>query len=103
MGAAVAVLIAKERHIVDAFERRGATTVERGCTPDEVGVETGRGAWRRLRERSVVRETSPGSGQFYVDLDVWNSLRRMRRRIGLAFLFLVVVMGVVVGILPLLR
>jgi hypothetical protein len=102
MGAAVAVMVARERHIVEAFERRGATTVDRACTPEEAGAETSR-AWQRLRERSVVRETSPGSGQFYVDVEVWTSLRRARRRIGLTFLFLAVAVGVVVGILPLLR
>ena len=102
MGAAVAVMIARERHIVDAFERRGATSVEHGVTPDELGAETGR-AWRRLRDRSVVRETHPGSGRFYADLDVWKSLRRARRRVASAFLFLFVVLAVILGILPSLR
>jgi hypothetical protein len=102
MGAAVAVMVARERHIVDAFERRGATSGENGATPDEVGAETGR-AWRRLRERSVVRETHPGSGRFYVDLDVWQSLRRARRRVATVLVFLIVALGFVLGILPSLR
>jgi hypothetical protein len=102
MGAAVAVMVAKERHIVDAFERYGATSMENGATPGEVGAETGQ-AWRRLRERSVVRETHQGSGRFYVDLDVWESLRRARRRVATVLLILVVLLGVVVGILTRLR
>jgi len=53
--------------------------------------------------KSAPRLAGPGSGRFYVDLDVWMSLRRARRRVATALLLLVVVLGVVVGILPSLR
>jgi hypothetical protein len=101
MGAAVAVILMKERQIVEAFERAGATTASRGRAPSELDVEPGSIGWRRLRDRAIVRESSPGTGLYYLDEEVWQATRRTRRRlvavmvtvllVGLAL----VVMGVV--------
>ncbi len=96
MGAAAAVILMKERQLVEAFERAGATSVARAGFPADIGVEPGGVGWRRLRERAVVRETSAGSGQFYLDLEVWQAVRRTRRRVGL--IVLVIVAAVLVSI-----
>jgi hypothetical protein len=101
MGAAVAVILMKERQIVAAFERAGATAASRGRAPAELDVEADGIGWRRLRDRAIVRESSPGTGLYYLDAEVWQATRRTRRRmvavaltvllVGLAL----VVMGVV--------
>jgi len=101
MGAAVAVLIAKERHIVSAFERAGALTPEQSRTPEEIGVDDQRLAWRRLREREIVRDA--GNGRYYVDLAVWEATRRLRRRMALVLLAMILLAALVPAILTVRR
>jgi hypothetical protein len=91
MGAAAAVVLMKERHIVEAFERAGATSPDRGRAPDDLNVEASGIGWRRLRERAVVRETSPDSGRYYLDIEVWQGLRRTRRRAVLIVIIVAIV------------
>ena len=90
MGAAVTVILMKERRMVEAFERAGATTAASARAPSDLGVPADGIGWRRLHERAVVRETSPGSGLYYLDEEVWAALRRMRRRLmfGMAIIAL---------------
>lgn len=95
MGAAAAVILMKERRIVEAFERAGATSPASARTPDDLGVDPHGIGWRRLRDHAVVREAIPGADRYYVDVDVWQALRRMRRRIVLA-LGLVILMAALV-------
>ena len=93
MGAsAVAVIIAKERHIVDAFRRAGATSATSAIAPGAIGVSE-RLAFRRLRQRGVLRE--PSSGIFYLDEPSWQALRATRRRLGLAFLLVALLAAIV--------
>lgn len=87
MGAAAAVVLIKERHVVDAFMRAGATSPERAASPDDLGVDlTGVGG-RRLLRRAVLREASPG--RYYLDVPSWVALRGMRRRLALVLLIIV--------------
>jgi hypothetical protein len=95
MGAAVAAILIKERRVVEAFERAGAITPARGMTPSDVGVEPYGVGWRRLHERAVVRETTPGSGLYYLDVEVWQAQRRMRRRVLLMVLIIAVALALV--------
>jgi hypothetical protein len=84
----VAVVLIKERHIVEAFELAGSTSAERAIVPGDIGVhEVGIG-WRRLRSRAIVRETHPDSGRFYLDVEVWQSVRAMRRRLVMVMIVL---------------
>jgi hypothetical protein len=101
MGAAVAVLIAKERHIVSAFERAGAVTPERSRTPEEIGVDARRLAWRRLRERAIVRDA--GDGRFYLDIEVWEANRRLRRRMAFVLLAVILLVSLVPALLTVRR
>ena len=90
--AAAAVILMRERHVVEAFERAGATSPDRAISAQDVAIdETGIG-WRRLRERAIVREAAPG--RFYLDVEVWQANRRMRRR--LVFVMLVVLLAALV-------
>jgi hypothetical protein len=81
MGAAAAVILMKERQVVEAFERAGATTARAGRSPTELAVDPDGIGWRRLRERAIVREASPGTGLYYLDVEVWQATRRTRRRV----------------------
>jgi hypothetical protein len=88
MGAAVAVILMKERQMVEAFERAGATTPTAGRSPTELDVDPNGVGWRRLRERAIVREAGAGTGLYYLDVEVWQATRRTRRRV-LAVVFIV--------------
>jgi hypothetical protein len=97
MGAAAAAVLIKERHIVDAFVRAGAVSAERARLPEDVGAHIGGIGWRRLRNRAVVREASPGEGLYYVDVEVWEATRRRQRR--MLFVVFIVVVAALVGVL----
>jgi len=94
MGAAAAAVLIKERHIVDAFIRAGAVSAERARLPEDVGADVGGLGWRRLRNRAVVREATPGAGLYYVDVEVWEATRRRRRQVLIA-IFILLIAGVV--------
>jgi hypothetical protein len=87
MGAAAAAVAIRERRMVEAFQIAGATSPDRARTADEVGVDAGSLGWRRLHNRAVIRESSPGSGRYYLDQEVWIAVRRTRMRILVIFLF----------------
>jgi hypothetical protein len=93
--AVAAVIIRKERELVELFQAAGATTPATARTLDEVGVEQ---AWplSRLRRRAIVREGAPG--RFYVDEEVWVAMRGMRQRIILTLLAVVAITGFLVWI-----
>ena len=95
MGAAAVVILMRERRIVEAFERAGATSPALARTADDVGVDPQGNDWRRLTEREVVR--SAGDGRFYLDRDVWLAVGRSRRRM-VAVLMVVVVVLLLLGL-----
>ena len=97
MGAAAAVILLKERQLVEAFERAGITSPALARTPDEIGVDPHGIGWRRLHDHAVVREAGAGSGRYYVDLEVWQALRRMRRRIVLILALVILAAALVLG------
>lgn len=72
----------------------GAVSKESAKTLESVGLHKGV-ILHRLRERAVIRETTPG--HYYVDLESWEAVRHMRRRaasvvgiLALILLFLIV-------------
>ena len=82
MGAAVAVLLIKERHIVEAMEALGVTSPAAARSIEQLGdlgIDPGGMAWRALKNRATVREAA--SGRYYVDIEVWEANRRRRKRI----------------------
>jgi hypothetical protein len=90
MGAAVAVILMKERQVVDAFTRAGATSAEHAVDPSDLAVDMTGVAARRLVEHAALRDA--GAGRFYLDVLTWEALRRQRRRI-LFVILLVMVLG----------
>ena len=93
MGAAgVAVILVRERHIVDAFRRAGAVDPRSAVVPTTIGVAE-RLAFRKLCRRAVLREAS--TGLFYLDEPSWQALRALRRRVALIGLLIVLFAAVV--------
>src|SRR5256885_15026612 len=89
MGAA-AVILARERHLMDDFVRAGATSPDHAVTPEELGVDTGGIGWRRLRDHAIVREAGGGAGRHYLGVEVRGAGHRPRLRL---LLVLVVILA----------
>jgi hypothetical protein len=87
MGAAATVIIIKERQVVDAFVRAGATSAATAVYPSDIAVDLAGVGGRRLVERAVLRDA--GGGRYYLDLLSWEALRRQRRRILFVILLLI--------------
>ena len=97
MGAAVAaVLLRREREVVEDFRAAGATSPELAQSYTAIGLGQSLGL-KRLRDRAVIREA--GAGTYYLDEEVWIAVRRTRRRIATGFLLILALflLGVVVG------
>jgi hypothetical protein len=95
--AAAAILLLRERELVDAFRAAGATEPAKAVSLTDLNVAPSI-AFHRLQRRAVLRETE--SGLFYLDEPSWQALHGMRRRliavaVGVAILVLLLtlVMG----------
>jgi len=91
--AATAIRLRREREVVDAFRRAGATSPAAARALSDLGLDDTR-VVKRLRARAVVREAAPGA--FYLDEEVWVAVRRTRQRVAfvLFFLLLIFALGV---------
>jgi hypothetical protein len=87
MGGAVTVILIKERQVVDAFARAGATSASTAVYPSDIAVDLGGVGGRRLIELAVLREAE--GGRYYLDLLSWEALRRQRRRIVFVILLII--------------
>ena len=97
MGAAVAaVLIRREKEVVDDFRVAGATSRETAQSYTAIGLGQSLGL-KRLRARAVIREAAPGT--YYLDEEVWTAVRRTRRRVATVILLILalVLLGVMLG------
>ena len=65
--------------VVDDFRAAGAISRETAQSYTTIGLGESL-ALRRLRSRAVVREAAPGT--YYLDEEVWEAVRRTRRRIA---------------------
>ncbi|HKN58087.1 MAG TPA: hypothetical protein VJV97_04495 [Gemmatimonadaceae bacterium] len=102
MGAAViaAAMRRREQEVIDDFRAAGATSPDRAQSYTAIGPGESL-AVRRLRNRAVIREASPGF--FYLDEEVWAAVRRTRQRMLTVFIALLTVLlvGVLLGIIKL--
>jgi hypothetical protein len=101
MGAAAAIVLTKERHLMEDFVRAGATSPDRAVTPEELGADPTGIGWRRLRDHAIVREAGAGSGRYYLDVEVRDAVHRTRLRFLLVLvivLALMVAFGVVASV-----
>jgi hypothetical protein len=77
--AAAAVIIRKERELVEHFQQAGALSPPSARSSSDLGVHE-RFAWQRLVERGVIREGARGT--YYLDESAWEALRRRRRSLA---------------------
>ncbi|HEY6827928.1 MAG TPA: hypothetical protein VI259_13800 [Gemmatimonadaceae bacterium] len=90
--AAAAMIIRKERELVEHFAEAGAVSPSSARSSSELGVHE-RFAWIRLVERGVIREAAPG--KYYFHEPTWVALRERRRRMALVLtIFLVALAGI---------
>jgi hypothetical protein len=87
LGAAVTIMLIKERQIVEAFIRAGATSESSALPPGDIAVDLRSVGGRRLIRGAIIRET--GDGRYYLDLLGWEALRRRRRRVLFVILLLI--------------
>jgi hypothetical protein len=98
MGAAVvaAAIRRREQEVIDDFRAAGATAPDKAQSYTAIGLGESL-ALRRLRNRAVIRESTPGV--YYLDEEVWSAVRRTRRRVaGVVILILAIMLiGILAG------
>jgi len=96
--AVAAILRRREQEVVDDFLAAGATSPATAQSYDAIGLGESL-AIRRLRNRAVLREASPGV--YYLDQESWEALRRTRRRLVVVMLSMValILLGMFLGII----
>jgi hypothetical protein len=87
MGAAAAIILRRERDIVNAYRGAGATNPERAVQPEDIGVDR-RLVFDRLVRRAVLREA--GDGRYYLDEPSWEAIAYVRRRLAIVIIMIVV-------------
>ncbi|WP_426701139.1 hypothetical protein ACPPVV_17485 [Rhodanobacter sp. Col0626] len=76
-----AVMMHRQRALVRAFERAGATSATQARSAEQLGLKPGM-AWHQLVGHAVLR--CPGEGRYFLDQANWQRLRRRRRIIAFA-------------------
>jgi hypothetical protein len=95
-GAVAAAAVRRQRIILEAFARVGATYPEGAKSLDEVGVDPDDRFVRRLQNADVIREGIPG--RFYFDVERWHARRQSRVLIVLALALIVAALALAVGV-----
>ncbi len=85
MAAAAAIILRKERDIVQMYRGAGATDASRARDPEELGISY-RMPFKLLVKHAVLREA--GNGRYYLDEPSWEALRSMRHRIAFIVLLM---------------
>jgi hypothetical protein len=88
----------REKRVIEAFSTAAATSPQRAMALETLGTDSDGLVVRRLLDRAVLRESSPG--RYYLDLPSWEALRRTRRRMVFLLLALLVIL-LVVGVIGL--
>jgi hypothetical protein len=79
--AAAAIIIKREKDLIEHFRRARATNPQAAQSSDALGVEEGSFIWRRLVASAVIRPGAAG-GAYYLDEPSWEALGRRRRRVA---------------------
>ena len=94
MGAtAAAILIRKEKDLVEHFQSARATNDANALTLDALQIDN-KMVFRRLLKRAVIRETSRGT--YYLDVPSWNGMRETRRNRA----FVIMLVALIILVLP---
>jgi hypothetical protein len=89
MGAAVAIIMRKQRDVVYVFQGARATSPETARDPGELGVEQDL-IFRGLVRRAVLRDA--GNGRYYFDQPSWSALSSTRHRLAFVIASIVLIM-----------
>jgi hypothetical protein len=81
--AAAAIIIRRERELVEHFRSHAALSAAAAKTPTELAVEQ-RMAWVILLNRGIIRDA--GGGRFYLDEAAWEANRAMKRKMAAVML-----------------
>ena len=95
MGAAVAIIVRKQRDIVEVFQGARATSPEMARDPNDLGIDESV-IFRGLVRRAVIRDA--GGGRYYVDELSWNAMRSNRHRIALVVAAIAILAGIFVAL-----
>jgi hypothetical protein len=90
--AAAAIVMRKERDVVEAYQRAGAIAPSSARSLDELGIDENM-IVQRLRKRAVLRDSPTDPGRLYLDEASWRALNYVRRRIAIVMLVLVALAG----------
>jgi hypothetical protein len=96
--AIAAIMRRREQEVVDDFRAAGATSPGTAQSYGSLGMGQSL-AVKRLHNRAVIREASPGL--YYLDEEVWEAVRRTRRRLGTVVLSIILLLflGALLGII----
>jgi hypothetical protein len=84
----------KEREVREDFQAAGAVQPISACSLADLRLEESM-TLKRLMNRSIVREASPGL--FYWDEDVYRSVRSTRRRMALLMAAALLIVGIMLA------
>jgi hypothetical protein len=96
--AIAAILARRERELVEDFRAAGATSPATAQSYAAMGLGETLAA-KRLHNRAVIREASPG--MYYLDEEVWAAVRRTRARVATVFISVLalLLLGILAGII----
>jgi hypothetical protein len=96
--AVAAILRRREQEVVEDFRAAGALSPSTAQSYSALGMGQSL-AVKRLHNRAVIREASPGL--YYLDEEVWAAVRRTRRRLATVVLSMLalLLLGVLLGII----
>lgn len=94
MGAAAAVIVRTQKHIVECYRAAHATTPNAARAPGELGIEESM-IFTGLVRRAVLRDA--GGGRYYLDEPSWEALGTSRRRIVMMVLMLALLAVIVLS------
>lgn len=89
-----AIIIRKERELVEHLRQRGAVDPAHAQSRSALGVDSDL-AWTRLERSAVVR--AAGSGNYYLDLPSWEARQRRRKR-AMAVVLIAVIVGALLAL-----
>ena len=91
--AAAAIIIKREKDLVEHFRRAGATTPQTAQSPDALGVDDDNMIWRLLVKGAVIRAGADGA--YYLDEPSWEAMGLRRRRLAVAIGVTFLILGVI--------
>lgn len=93
MGAAAAVIVRKQKDIVNTFRAANATAAAAARNPGELGVDESM-IFKGLVRRAVLRDA--GGGRYYLDEPSWVALGNTRRRLVLVLIAIALLVALTV-------